>query len=246
MIWIYALLSVIFVSLISLIGIFTFRLNEHVLKKMLIYFVGFSTGGLLGGAFFHLIPEVAETGFSVEIALYILSGIIVFFVVEKFIHWRHCHVPTSNIHPHSFAYMNLVGDSVHNFIDGMIIAGSYLISIPLGISTTIAVIIHEIPQEIGDYGVLIYGGFKKTEAIAFNFLTALTAIVGAVVALSLSGYFSASFPIFLASFAAGGFIYIGGSDLIPELHKETKASKSAAQLVSILLGIILMLVLLSL
>ena len=137
--------------------------------------------------------------------------------------------------------MNLVGDGVHNFIDGLIIAGSYLVSIPLGLTTTLAVILHEIPQEIGDFGVLIHGGFKMRKALFMNFLTALTAVVGTVVALSLS-IFVENLTLFLLPFAAGGFIYVASTDLIPELHKgsyETK--KSLLQLITFVLGILIML-----
>jgi zinc and cadmium transporter len=168
-------------------------------------------------------------------------GIIASFIAEKFLQWRHCHIPTSKEHPHSFAYMNLFGDAVHNFIDGLIIGGSYLASVPLGIATTLAVVFHEIPQEIGDFGVLIYGGFSKSKAIFFNFATALTAIFGTIVALSL-GFLMQGSAAFLVPFAAGNFIYIAGSDLIPELHKEEpKPLKSALQLTAFVLGVLILL-----
>jgi len=239
--WLYSLLSVLIVSLVSLVGILTFSIKESKLRNILLFFVSFSVGGLFGDAFIHLIPEAVEmAGFGLNVSLYILVGIIFSFVVEKFLHWRHCHIPTSEEHPHPFAYMNLFGDAVHNFIDGLIIGGSYLVSIPLGVATTLAVIFHEIPQEIGDFGVLIYGGLKKTRALFLNFLTALTAIFGAITALSLSFLIQGSIT-FLIPFAAGNFIYIAGSDLIPELHKEVKPLKSALQLTVFILGIITLL-----
>ena len=246
MIWLYALASVFIVSLISLVGVITLGLKKSILNKILIYLVSFSTGTLFGGAFIHLIPEASAVVYSLNISFYILTGIITFFIIEKFVHWRHCHVPSSVDHPHSFAYMNLIGDAVHNFIDGLLIGGSYLVSIPIGITTTIAIIMHEIPQEIGDFGVLIYGGFKKKEALVFNFLTALTAVIGTLVALAIADLVGSGFPIFLISFAAGAFIYIGGSDLIPELHKHTNVRTSLLQLVSLVLGILLMFVLIGL
>lgn len=238
-IWLYALVSVVVVSLISFVGLFTFSIRLETLKKILLYFVSFSAGGLLGGAFIHLIPEAFEKGIGLTVSFNVLIGIIIFFVVEKFIHWRHCHIPTSKDHPHPFAYMNLLGDMVHNFIDGLIIAASYLVSIPLGIATTLAVIFHEIPQEIGDFGVLLHGGFSKKRALLMNFLTALTAVIGAIVALIISGI-AGNLTIFLIPFAAGGFIYIASSDLIPELHKESAPKKSAIQLFFIILGIAVM------
>ena len=238
--WLYALTSVIVVSLISLIGVLTFSVREENLKKTLLYLASFSVGGLFGDAFIHLIPEaVGKNGFESHISLYILSGIFTSFIVEKFLQWRHCHIPTSEEHPHSFAYMNLLGDAVHNFIDGLIIGGSYLASLPLGLATTLAVVFHEIPQEIGDFGVLIYGGFGKSRALFFNFSSALTAIFGAILSLSLSFYIQGFIP-FLIPFAAGNFIYIAGSDLIPELRKEVELSKSVLQLIAIILGVLIL------
>jgi len=240
-VWLYSLVSVILVSLLSLVGILTFSLKEENLKKIVLYLVSFSAGGLFGHAFIHMIPEaVEEKGFGLQVSLYILIGIIASFIIEKFLQWRHCHIPTSEEHPHSFAYMNLFGDAVHNFIDGLIIGGSYLASIPLGIATTLAVVFHEIPQEIGDFGVLIYGGFNKSRAIFFNFSTALTAILGAIVALS-AGLLIQDFIPFLIPFAAGNFIYIAGSDLIPELRKEEPILlKSALQLTAFVLGVLIL------
>jgi len=245
-VWLYSLVSVVIVSFISLVGVLTFSLRDES-SKMLLYLVSFSAGGLFGDAFIHLIPEaVEESGFGAHISLYILLGIIVSFVVEKFFQWRHCHVPTSEEHPHSFAYVNLFGDAVHNFIDGLIIGGSYLANIPLGMATTLAVVFHEIPQEIGDFGVLIYGGFNKSRAIFFNFSTALTAIFGAMVALSM-GFLIQDFIPFLIPFAAGNFIYIAGSDLIPELRKEEPGLlKSTLQLIAFVLGVAILFSLVSL
>ena len=240
-VWIYGLVSVVIVSLISLVGLLTFSLKQEDLRSLLLYFVSFSAGGLFGDAFIHLIPEATEkSGFGIHVSLAILIGIIFSFIVERFLQWRHCHIPTSEEHPHSFAYMNLFGDAVHNFIDGLIIGGSYLASIPLGVASTLAVVFHEIPQEIGDFGVLIYGGFTKSRALLFNFLTALTAIFGAIVALGL-GFLTEGFVPFLIPFAAGNFIYIAGSDLIPELRKEEpRPLKAVLQLTTLVLGVLIL------
>ncbi|MBU1849190.1 MAG: ZIP family metal transporter [Nanoarchaeota archaeon] len=238
-VFLWILASVIVVSLLSFVGVIALALNDNVLRKIIKYLVGFAAGGLLGGAFIHLIPEASESGFTLLVSGYLLLGMIFSFIVEKFIHWRHCHVPTSKSHPHPVAIMNLVGDAVHNFLDGLIIAGSYVASIPVGIATTVAVIAHEIPQEIGDFGVLIYGGFKKFKALIFNFLSALFAVLGAVIGFFLSSSID-HFKLFLLPFAAGGFIYIAGSDLIPEMHKELKAGKSALQLLFFIIGMLLM------
>lgn len=240
----YSSLSVLAVSLMSLVGILTLSLSNRLLNKFLIYMISFSTGALFGDAFIHLLPEIVERyGFTVNVSIFIMSGIVFSFIIEKFIHWRHCHHPTTHNHPHPFAVMNLVGDVVHNLIDGLIIGASYLISIPVGFATTIAVILHEIPQEIGDFGVLVHGGFSKKKALLLNFLTALVSFIGLFVALYLGGA-TENITLFLVPFAAGNFIYIAGSDLIPELHKEVEAKKSLAQLLSFILGIGVMFLLL--
>jgi zinc and cadmium transporter len=235
-IWFYSLLSVFIVSCISLVGMLTLAVKEKTLNKILLYFVSFSVGGLLGDAFIHLLPESIELNNGLYLSFYILLGLVVSFIVEKFIQWRHCHIPTSREHPHPLAVMNLIGDSVHNFIDGLIIGASYLTSIQLGIATTMAVVLHEIPQEIGDFGVLIHGGFKIRKALFLNFVTALAAVMGTIVSLIIGSY-AISLTNFLLPFAIGSFIYIAGSDLIPELHKETKPIKSFVQLFMLLIGI---------
>ena len=240
-VWIYSLVSVFIVSSISFLGLLTLAINAEKLKKILLYLVSFSAGALFGDVFIHLLPEIVkEVGFTLKISLYILVGIGFFFIIEKFIHWRHCHIPHSKEHIHPFAMMNLLGDGVHNFIDGIIIGASYLVSIPIGIATTLAVIFHEIPSEIGDFGVLLQGGFSKGKAIFYNFITALTAVFGAVVALLISSFVE-NITTFLVPFAAGTFIYIAGSDLIPELHKEVEVKKSLLQFVAIVLGVLVML-----
>lgn len=243
-VWIYSLVSVFIVSLISFVGLLTLSINTKKLKKILLYMVSFSAGALFGDAFIHLLPEIIEeTGFGLSISIYVMFGIGFSFIIEKFIHWRHCHIPHSKEHVHPFAMMNLFGDGVHNFIDGIIIGASYLVSIPVGIATTLAVIFHELPQEIGDFGVLLHGGFSRAKALLFNFITALTAVFGAVISLLISSYVE-NITTFLIPFAAGTFIYIAGSDLIPELHKEVEVKKSLVQFIAIVLGIVVMLSLL--
>lgn len=239
------LLSVLIISLISLVGALTLMLNDKHLAKILLYLVSFAAGSLFGDAFIHLIPDAMEkTNPTVLASIFIIFGILASFTVERLLQWRHCHVPTSDEHPHPFAYMNLFGDAVHNLIDGMIIAGSYMASIPIGVASTLAVLFHEIPQEIGDFGVLIYGGFSKKRAIKLNLLTAITAIAGAVIAIILSSIIDDFIPL-LIPFAAGNFIYIAGSDLIPELRKDSCApEKAITQMMAIILGVAVMALLL--
>lgn len=239
-VWVYTIVSVVFVSLIALIGIFFLTMSEAVFRRIVLYLVSFSTGALFGDAFIHIIPEVARAqGFGVFASVSILAGILVFFILEKLICWQHCHAGTCEEHPHPVAYMNLVGDGIHNFIDGMMIAGSFLTDISLGITTTVAVVLHEIPTEMGHYSILVYAGFSKLKALWFNFLSALTAVLGGVLTLVAFEHIS-WLSSFLLPFTAGGFIYLAGSDLIPELHKEHHPGRSAVQLVMILLGIGLM------
>lgn len=239
-VWVYTIVSVIAISLVSFVGALTFALNTQKLRKVLLFLVSFSAGALLADALVHLIPQAAEGGFNISVSVSILAGILAFFILEKFIQWRHCHIPTSRSHPHPLAYMNLVGDIFHNFLDGVVIAGSYLVSFPLGLTTTIAVFLHEIPQEMGDFGVLLYAGMSKAKALLSNFLVALTAVLGAVVSLIIGSY-SNSYSAFVIPFTAGGFLYIAGSDLIPEMHKECSVRISFLQLSGLLIGIGIML-----
>lgn len=245
---IYTIASVIIVSLISLVGVFSLVVTKKNLSKILLILVSLSAGTLFGGAFLHLLPEaIAKQGFTLTISLLVIGGVLTFFIIERLIHLRRCQLPHKtqyplihDDHPHHIGIINLIGDGLHNFIDGLIIAGSYFISVPVGIATTIAVILHEVPQELGDFGVLLYSGFSKSKALLLNFLSAAIAIVGAIVGLIL-GTRSELFVMFALPFAAGGFIYIAGSNLIPELHKECGSRDSFWHLFAILVGIGLML-----
>ena len=237
---VYSILSVIIVSLISLVGIFFVLLKKDKLNKIILFLVSLSAGSLLGGAFLHLIPESFEKSSSGLItSSLVLLGVILFFIIEHAIQWRHCHIPTSKSHPHSLGIINIIGDGFHNFLDGLVIAAAYFINIPLGIVTTLAVILHEIPQEIGDFGVLIYAGYSKKKALFFNFLSALTAVLGAIVGILFAGS-SDMFALIAIPIAAGGFLYIAGSDLIPELHKNQEKHFSINKIIGIILGILIM------
>lgn len=250
MIWLYALGSVVLVSLVAFVGIFTLSMKIERVQKIILYLVSLAAGALLGDAFIHLLPEtVEEFGFTFSTSIYILAGIVVFFIIERFIHFQHCHhvkpckQDGSVHHSHAFATMNLIGDGVHNFIDGMVIAASYMVSVEIGVATTVAVIFHEIPQEIGDFGVLVHGGFSRGKALLMNFLTAFTAVVGAITTLALNERIE-GLEKYIVPFAAGGFIYIACTDLMPELHKETSRSKLTGQFFVFLIGIGLMVLLL--
>jgi len=239
MVWAYTIGSVGIVSLISLIGILTFSIKKEKLNKFLIFLVSLSAGTLMGGAFLHLIPEAYSSEDKTLASMLVLFGIIIFFILEKVINWRHCHEIGCEEHARTFSYMILTGDMVHNFVDGLIIGASYLVSIPIGVSTTIAVILHEIPQEIGDFGSLIYGGMSRSKALFYNFISALAAVVGAILVLLLNFNPEVLISVILP-FAAGGFIYVAGSDLIPELHKHRDTKTVIFQIITFVVGIFLM------
>jgi zinc and cadmium transporter len=240
---IFAFIGIAVVVSLSFLGFLFFKLKENILKRVLMVLVSFSAGALIGDAFFHLLPETIEMAGpeNLNIFIFIIFGIISFFILEKIIHWRHCHVPTSKDHPHELGTMNLIGDGLHNFLDGLIIAGAFLVDFNLGVATVIAIIAHEIPQKMGDFGILIYAGYSKAKAMWLNFLFSLISFAGALFALILTNNLEAL--VFLNAFTAGSFIYIATADLMPELKKEVSFENSSIQLLSILFGIFLMYIL---
>lgn len=225
------------ISLGALIGIFTLVMQGEKLKKILLFLVSLSTGALMGGAFLHLLPEATETLSPEKVFNLTLSSFVFFFLVEKVFHWHHCRHGICDVS--TLGYMNLFGDAVHNFIDGLVIAATFLVNPTLGIVSSLAIALHEIPQEIGDFGVLLYAGFGKKKALAANFLVALTAVLGGIVGYFLSFQMKNFIP-YLLPFAAGGFIYIAASDLMPEIKKETNLPKSVISFGIFLLGIMFM------
>ena len=242
----YIIITTFIISAISFIGIFTLALKDKSLNKILLFLVSLSAGALIAGAFIHLIPEAIEKSayiheghieIPLEIFIYVIFGFIIFFIIEKVLHWRHCHKGKCDVH--TFHYMNLVGDGVHNFIDGLILAASFVTSIELGITTAFAIVAHEIPQEIGDFGVLIFGGFTKKRAIVLNFVVATTAIIGGIFGFFISKAIGQA-TTFLLPFAAGGFIYIAATDLIPEIKKELDYKKYLITLMIFIIGILMM------
>lgn len=225
-------------SLISLVGIFSLWMEEKSLKKILILLVALSAGALLSGAFFHLIPESLEKLTPMTTFTYVLTGFIIFFLMEKFLYWHHCHEGKCDVHPVS--YLILFGDGIHNFIDGIIIAISFIVSIPFGVITTVLIIGHEIPQELGDFGVLVHGGFSKAKALVYNLISQMACVVGGILGYFLSTSIEGIIP-FVLPFAAGGFIYISASDLVPELHKEPEIKKSLTSFAFFMVGVLFML-----
>jgi zinc and cadmium transporter len=210
------------VALVAFSGAFVLWLSPRRLQRLVPALVALAVGVLLGDAFIHLIPDaISRHGNASEVCLAVLAGLFLFFVLEKLVRWRHDHTPAegpgaATVQP--MARMNLIGDAVHNFIDGILIAGSFWIDPLIGATTTLAIIAHEIPQEIGDVGALIHGGYRPGQAIRYNFYCSLTVLGGIGVTLFLGHLAEASLTLLLPV-AAGGFIYIAASDFIPALHE---------------------------
>lgn len=231
------IIATFLITLCVWVAVLFLYFKKETLSKILIFLVALSAGALIGGAFLHLLPEAAEKLNTEKMYIIVLLSFVFFFLMEKILHWRHCHKEKCPIH--TFGYMNLIGDGVHNFIDGLIIASAFLIDFHLGIVTTLAIALHEIPQEIGDFGVLIYAGFEKRKALLINYLVAFTVVLGGIVGYFISLSLASVIP-YLLPFAAGGFIYIAAADLIPEIKKETNLVKSISSLAIFILGISIM------
>ncbi|MCK4440328.1 ZIP family metal transporter [Candidatus Bathyarchaeota archaeon] len=242
LIWIIG--TTFLISLVAFVGALTLFLKEKFLKQILLILVAFSAGALIGGAFLHLMPEaIIKVGVNeasvLKVFLYLLLGFCIFFVLEQLVRWHHHHVIT---HPKimPFSYLILISDGIHNFIDGLIIAASFMVDFHIGIVTTLAVALHEIPQEIGDFGVLVYGGFERVRALILNYISAITVIFGGITGYLLYAWIGKSI-VFLLPFAAGNFIYIASTDLIPEIRYKESLTKSLVRFCAFLAGMGLML-----
>ncbi len=240
--FIYTLLATLFVSLISLVGVITLFKKFHQ-GDWLHRFIGLAVGTLLGLAFFDLLPEAVEKWEDPHrLFLVVLASIFGFFVIEKIVHHHHCRCEEdkkkhAHLKPH-FIINNLIGDGLHNFIDGTIIAGAFLVDAGLGLATTLAVALHEIPQELSDFSILIYAGLSRARAIAYNLLFALMSVIGAGAVFALAGRVEQVVPVLLAV-AAGNFTYLAMADLIPELQEEENGRRVLGQLFWVALGIAL-------
>lgn len=245
--WAFALISTTVVSAVSFVGLIALAMRKDTLDRITFLLVSLAVGAMFGDALIHLLPEAYEhAGSPTTVSLLVLAGIFGFFILEKFLQWHHCHAEESDehgeAHVHPMGVMALVADAFENAIDGIVIGSSYLVSIEVGLAVTLAVVLHEIPNELGKFGVLVHAGFSRGKALFFNVLSAATSIVGTLAAL----YFGSrveSLPHIITPIAAGVFIYLAGTDLIPQLHKELRPSKSALQLLGMVLGVALMLAL---
>jgi zinc and cadmium transporter len=241
----YIIVFTLIGSVFSLIGGILLLFKEKTTLKYSHFLAAFAAGTLLGTVFFDLLPEAIEEaehvstnlGLTINIFFWTLFGFLSFFLIERFIHWFHHHqheYTEETVKP--TVPLIITSDTVHNFIDGVVIASTFLVSIPLGIVTTLAVAIHEIPQEIGDFGILLHKGMKRKKIILVNLLSALTALVGALIAYWLGERMEAPLPILL-SITAGFFIYIAASDLIPEIHHENRKGFALTETLLIFLGV---------
>lgn len=241
-IYLYSFVSVLVVSLVSFIGVFALSLKPEILKKYLTLFISLAIGALLGDAFIHIIPHAFEEGHNEIISILFILGIFIFFILEKFFHWHHHDNDSGEDHIHPVGKLVLVSDGMHNFLDGIIIGASFLVSVPVGIATTIAVILHEIPQEIGDFAVLLHSGYTKVKALWLNFASALLSFLGLAVVFMV-GELSGHLVEYIVPIAGGGFIYIALADLVPELQKSKRNKDFIAQVVFIMIGVGIMLLL---
>lgn len=230
----WIIISTLAMSLISWIGLLTLLLKENLLKKVILPLVAFSAGALLAGAFLHMIPEaLAKMGMGIRVWLWVIVGFSLFFLLEQFIHWHHCHkIPSEHKAP--VTYLILISDGLHNFIGGLTIAGAFIIDIRVGIITWLVAAAHEIPQELGDFGILVHGGWTRNKALLFNFLSGLTMVVGGLIAYFMSTKINVDW---LLPLAAGNFIYIASSDLIPEIKENSRLTSNLIHFAFFLLGI---------
>lgn len=223
-------------SAIALVGSVTLLLREATLDRIVMPLVSFAAGSLLGGAFFHMLPAAIQELGDATVFLWVLSGFVVFFALEQFLHWHHCHRAVSDCRK-PLTYLILLGDGLHNFLGGLGVAGVFLIDIRLGIAAWLAAAAHEVPQELGDFGVLIHGGWSRGSALLLNLFSGLTFLVGGVIAYAASARIDVDF---LVPFAAGNFIYIGASDLVPEVNKHRDAGANVVHFAAFVAGIALL------
>jgi zinc and cadmium transporter len=222
---------------IALVGSVTLFLTESRLRALLLPLVALAAGTLLGGALFHLVPAaVGQLGNRLSVYVLIVTGFAIFFILEQFLNWHHCHHTPCEHQP--LTYLILIADGVHNFIGGLAIAGAFLIDIQIGISAWIAAAAHEVPQELGDFAVLVHGGWKAPQALLFNFLSGLTFLVGGLVAYASSRVFDVSF---LLPLAAGNFVYIAAADLIPEVKHHVSLTQNLLHFSAFTAGLALLL-----
>jgi len=230
----WIVLSGLAMSALALVGSLTLVLKPQTLQRLLLPLVSFAAGSLLGGSFFHMLPAALRDGMDpIPVFAWAAGGFVVFFALEQFLHWHHCHRASAQC-KQPLTYLILVGDGLHNLLGGMAVAGTFLVDTRLGITTWIAAALHEVPQELGDFGVLVHGGWSKGRALLYNLASALTFPVGSLIAYMASFECSVAF---LVPFAAGNFLYIGASDLVPEVNKSHSSSQAVSHFACFVLGL---------
>ncbi|OUJ18993.1 putative divalent heavy-metal cations transporter [Methanonatronarchaeum thermophilum] len=240
LIWILTATTII--ALLAWIGILTLALKQKTFKKLIKLLVAFAAGTLIAAAFIHLIPEAFDNlgvgHGELTAPLLIIGGFLFFFILEQYLHWHHCHKTPQEHEKTPFSYLILIANGIHNYVDGILIGAAFLVDYSLGIVTAIGVAAHEIPQELGNFGILVYGGWEKIKALSVNFIAALLIVPGGITA-----YLGAEIidPMYIIPLAAGGFIYIGAADLIPEIHDGENLKTSLIILTMFILGIAIIL-----
>ncbi len=232
------ILATTIISSGSFVGVAALALSQKFLSKITLSLVSLSAGTMLAAALLHLLPESIEIlGNTLPFQL-TLASFIGFFILERFLHWRHCH-DKDHLTKHTMGTMNLIADAIHNFLDGVLIAASFATGGSLGLIATLAIAMHEIPQEIGDFGVLLHSGFTRRKALFYNILVSLTAVGGGILGY-IASHTMTQFAHYLIPIAAGGFIYISAADLIPELKHDTSTKRTIAMIGTFLLGVVIM------
>ena len=230
----WIVLSGFLMSCIALVGSLTLVMKKETLDKILLPLVAFAAGSLIGGAIFHMIPASVEKMHNgLSLYLWLVAGFLMFLALEQFLNWHHSHSGRPD-DKQPLTYLILIADALHNFIGGLFVAASFLVDVQLGITAWLAAAAHEVPQELGDFGVLIHGGWSKSRALLFNFLSALTFLAGSIVAYCASSQVDV---VFLVPFAAGNFLYIGAADLIPEIKKGHDMKTNVLHFVAFTIGI---------
>ncbi len=225
-------------SMVSLIGVTTLFFKEKTLNRILTTLIAFSAGSLIGGAFFHLLPTGLEQIPNPMTSLVLaVGGFTLFFALEQFMHWHHFKGWTSAA-KQPVTYLILVADGVHNLLGGLAVASAFLIDIRLGMTTLLAAVVHEIPEELGDFAILVKGGWDKFQALGVNFLSSLTFLVGGLTVYFLSSDIDL---LYIIPFSAGNFLYIAASDLVPQVNKWNSFRKNGLQFVAFLAGLALLL-----
>ena len=235
LLWI--ILGGVLMSAIALVGSLTLIMKEDTLHKIVLPLVAFAAGCLLGGAFLHMLPSTMhETENHVALFLWVLAGFLTFYALEQFLHWHHCHRDSAACKK-PLGYLILIGDGLHNLIGGLSVAAAFVMDIRLGIAAWLAAAAHEVPQELGDFAVLLHGGWSKGKALILNVISASTFLAGGLIAYAVSSRVEIWF---LVPYAAGNFIYIGASDLVPEVNKQRDMKGSLIHFVSFSAGMALM------